>query len=126
VPGTGHREDKETRVKYVMLILDTPAEPSPQSPEYGAWYAEVGAWYEKWGATGKLDSGHQLQEVQTAKTIRSSGVTDGPFIETKEVLGGYSVIEADSADEAVEIAKTWPGVDRGWITIELRPVVEMG
>jgi len=113
-------------VKYVMLILDTPAEPSQQSAEYGAWFAEVGAWYEKWGATGKLDGGHQLQGAQSAKTVRSSGVTDGPFIETKEVLGGYSVIDADSMDEAVEIAKTWPGVDRGWITIELRPVVEMG
>jgi hypothetical protein len=126
VPDGGRREDKETRVKYVMLIVDTPAEPSQQSAEYGAWFAEVSAWYEKWGATGKLDGGHQLQGAQTAKTVRSSGVTDGPFIETKEVLGGYSVIDADSMDEAVEIAKTWPGVDRGWITIELRPVIEMG
>lgn len=113
-------------MKYVMLILDTPAEPAPQSPEWNAWYAEVGAWYEKWGATGKLDGGHQLQPTQTAKTVRSAGVTDGPFIETKEALGGYSVIEADSIDDAVEVAKTWPGVDRGWITIELRPVIEMG
>jgi len=58
--------------------------------------------------------------------LRSTGVTDGPFIETKEALGGYSLIDADSIDEAVEIARTWPGVDRGWITIELRPIVEMG
>ena len=36
------------------------------------------------------------------------------------------MIEADSMDEAVEVAKTWPGVDRGWITIELRAVIEMG
>ena len=113
-------------MKYVMLIIDTPAEPSQQNPEYGAWYAEIGAWYEKWGATGKLDGGHQLQGVATAKTVRGSGVTDGPFVETKEVLGGYSVIDADSIDEAVEVAKTWPGVDRGWITIEVRPVIEMG
>jgi hypothetical protein len=126
VPGTGHRDHKEIRVKYVMLIMDTPNEPAPQTPEWNAWYAEVGAWYEKWGATGKLDGGHQLQGTDTAKTVRSSGVTDGPFIETKEVLGGYSLIEADSVDEAVDIAKTWPGVDRGWITIELRPVLEMG
>ncbi len=97
-----------------------------QLPSTGAWYAEIGAWYEKWGATGKLDGGHQLQGTETAKTIRSGSVTDGPFIETKEVLGGYSVIEADSIDEAVEIAKTWPGVDRGWITMEVRPVIEMG
>jgi hypothetical protein len=126
VPHAGHREDKETHVKYVMLIIDTPAEPAQQSPEYGAWYAEIGAWYEKWGATGKLDGGHQLQGADSARTVRAAGVTDGPFVETKEVLGGYSVIDADSIDEAVEVAKTWPGVDRGWITVEVRPVIEMG
>jgi hypothetical protein len=113
-------------VKYVMLILDTPNEPAADSAEYGNWYTEIGAWYEKWGSTGKLDGGHQLQGPETAKTIRSGSVTDGPFIETKEVLGGYSVIEADSIDEAAEIAKTWPGVDKGWITMEVRPVIEMG
>jgi len=118
-------DKKETRVKYVLLILDTENEPAADSAEYGSWYAEVGAWYEKWGATGRLDGGHQLQGPGTAKTIRSGAVTDGPFIETKEVLGGYSVIDADTIDEAVEIAKTWPGAERGWITVEVRPVIEM-
>jgi hypothetical protein len=47
-------------------------------------------------------------------------------MEAKEVLGGYSALETDTIDEAVEIAKTWPGVDRGWITMEVRPVIEMG
>jgi len=126
VPHEAPRRTKETLVKYVLLIMDTPAEPAPNTPEYGAWYAEVGAWYEKWGATGRLAAGHQLQGADTAKTVRAAGVTDGPYIETKEVLGGYSVIDADSMDEAVEVAKTWPGVDRGWITVELRPVIEMG
>ena len=82
-------------MKYVLLIMDTPNEPAADSAEYGAWYAEVGAWYEKWGATGKLEAGKQLQGAETAKTVRSTGVTDGPYIETKEVLGGFSVIEAD-------------------------------
>src|SRR5262245_48291287 len=84
--SAGHPRTKETRVKYVLLILDTPEEPKSDTPEYGAWYAEVGAWYEKWGATGRLDGGHQLQGVSEAKTIRGTTVTDGPFIETKEVL----------------------------------------
>ena len=114
-------------MKYVLLIMDTPDEPKPDTPEYGAWYEEVSAWYEKWGASGKLtDGGAQLQGPSTAKTVRSTGVTDGPYIETKEVLGGYSTIETDTIDEAVDIAKTWPGVDRGWITVELRPIIEMG
>ena len=113
-------------MKYVMLILDTPGEPAPGSPEYGAWYAEISAWYEKWAATGRLDGGNALQPPAAAKTVRASGVTDGPFMETKEVVGGYSVIDAETIDEAVEVARTWPGVDRGWITIEVRPVMEMG
>jgi hypothetical protein len=109
-----------------MLIMNTPEQEKLSEDDQKAWYSEVFAWYEKWGATPKLpDGGAQLQGPETAKTIRASGVTDGPFIETKEVLGGYSVLETDSFDEAVEISKTWPGVDRGLITIELRPVIPM-
>jgi hypothetical protein len=52
-------------------------------------------------------------------------VFDGPFMETKEVLGGYSVLETETVDEAVEISKTWPGVDRGLIVMEVRPVIAM-
>ena len=58
-------------MKYVLLIMDTPTEPAPGTPEYNAWYAEVGAWYEKWGATGKLEGGHQLQGSTSAKTASS-------------------------------------------------------
>jgi hypothetical protein len=113
-------------MKYVILIMNTQESHDLPEDERKAWYAEVFAWYEKWGGSGKMpDGGQQLQEPSTAKTVRAAGVTDGPFIETKEVLGGYSVLETDTIDEAVEIAKTWPGVDRGWITIEVRPVVEM-
>jgi hypothetical protein len=111
-------------MKYVMLIVDTQAGQGVAGAERDAWYSEVMAWYEKQGASGKLaDGGEQLQPPSTAKTVRASGVTDGPFIEAKEVLGGYSLLETDTIEEAAEIAKTWPGVDKGWITIELRPVV---
>jgi hypothetical protein len=113
-------------VKYAILIMDTEAGLAVPPAEVEAWTGEVGAWYEKYGAAGKLaGGGERLQEAQTARTVRASGVTDGPFIETKEVLGGFSILEAESMDEAVEISKTWPGVDRGWITIEVRPVLEM-
>jgi hypothetical protein len=113
-------------VKYVILILNTPESKALSEAEFGAWMKEVMAWYEKTGASGKLaDGGAQLADAATAKTVRASGVTDGPFIEAKEVLGGYSVLETDTIDEAVEIAKTWPGVDRGWITIEVRQFIDM-
>jgi hypothetical protein len=114
-------------VKYVILLMNTEASRTMTEEEGRAWYGEIGAWYEKGGGgSGKLaEGGYQLQPPNTAKTIRATGVTDGPFIETKEALGGYSVLEADTIDEAVEVAKTWPGVDRGLITIEVRPIIEM-
>jgi hypothetical protein len=114
-------------VKYILLLLDTEATRNITEAENQAWYAEIGAWYEKGGGgSGKLvDGGSQLQPPATAKTVRGSSVTDGPFMETKEALGGYSILETDTIDEAVEIAKTWPGVDRGWMTVEVRPVIEM-
>jgi hypothetical protein len=113
-------------MKYVMLILNTEASAQLNEAEQQAWYADIMAWYEKHGASGVLaDGGHQLQGPETAKTARASGVTDGPFMESKEVLGGYSVLEAATVDEALDVARTWPGVDRGLITVEVRPVVEM-
>ena len=114
-------------MKYVILIMDTDVARNMSEAEGQAWYGEVSAWYEKGGGgSGKLvEGGSQLQPPATAKTVRASGVTDGPFMETKEALGGYSILETDDIDEAVEIAKTWPGVDRGWMTVEVRPIVEM-
>ena len=114
-------------MKYVILLMGTEAAQNITEAEGQAWYGEIMTWYEKGGGgSGKLvETGYQLQPPATAKTVRAGGVTDGPFIETKEVLGGYSVLETDTIEEAVEIAKTWPGVDRGWQTIEVRPVVEM-
>ncbi len=112
-------------MKYVMLILNTEAAGKLTDADQQAWSSEIMAWYEKMASSGKMpDAGAQLQPPDTAKTLRASGVTDGPFMETKEVLGGYTVLETDSFDEAVEISKTWPGVDRGLITIELRPLVQ--
>ncbi|MBO0769821.1 MAG: hypothetical protein J2P35_00015 [Actinobacteria bacterium] len=111
-------------MKYLLLGMITETGQRLGGPGLEAWMAEIGAWYEKQGGTGKLaDAGYQLDTPATAKTVRASGVTDGPFMESKEVLGGYSLLETDTIEEAVELAKSWPGVDRGWITMEVRPVM---
>jgi hypothetical protein len=111
-------------MKYLILGLISETGQQLQGPDLEAWMQEIGAWYEKYGSTGKLaDSGYQLDSVDKVKTVRAGGVIDGPFMETKEVLGGYSLLETDTIDEAVEIARRWPGVDRGWIAIEVRPVM---
>ena len=114
-------------MKYVILLLNTEAARNMSEAEGQQWFAEIGAWYEKGGGgSGKLaEAGYQLAPPETAKTVRVGGVTDGPFIETKEALGGYSVLETDTIEEAVEIAQTWPGVEKGWMAVEVRPIVEM-
>jgi len=76
---------------------------------------------------GKFVGGNQLQPVATATTVRfNSGkkaVTDGPFAETKEQLGGYFLVEAKDLDEALSIASRMPLIDG---SVEIRPVVLRG
>ncbi|MDR2985969.1 MAG: YciI family protein [Nocardiopsaceae bacterium] len=113
-------------MKYLILGLITESGQQLPGPDLEAWMQEIGAWYEKWGSSGKLaDPGNQLDSVEKVKTIKAGGIFDGPFMESKEVLGGYSVLETDTIDEAVEISRTWPGVDRGLIVMEVRPVMAM-
>jgi hypothetical protein len=75
---------------------------------------------------GKLRVGEELQPIATATTVRVRGgdtvVMDGPFADTKEVLGGFYLIDADSLDEAIEWAGRIPDAKVG--TIEVRPVVD--
>jgi hypothetical protein len=112
-------------VKYVLLFCgsdeDAAAFEAMARDELKARYAEVGAWFaahqSKIGATG------QLQGPQTATTVRfplGDGppvVIDGPFLEGKEAIGGYAEIDVADLDEALRMARTWPG--RG--AVEIRP-----
>jgi hypothetical protein len=75
-----------------------------------------------------LRGGNALQPTSTATTIRTDAsgqvtVTDGPFVESKEVLGGYYLIEADDLDAAIAIAKQTPA---GFGGVELRPIMTFG
>jgi hypothetical protein len=107
-----------------MLLVETETAARLAPGDREAWMAEVRAWYDRAEGSGALaDSGHELRRPETARTIRAGRVVDGPYIEAKEVLGGYAVLEADTIDGAVALARTWPGVDRGYITVEVRPVV---
>jgi hypothetical protein len=69
----------------------------------------------------KIRGGNALQPTTTSTTIRGDLVTDGPFVETKEVLGGYYLIEAADLDEAIAIAKLCPAPDGG---VEVRPILD--
>jgi hypothetical protein len=71
---------------------------------------------------GKIVSGNALQPTATATTIRGDVVTDGPFAETKEALGGYYLIEARDLDHALDIAKLCPARFGG---VEVRPIMDL-
>jgi hypothetical protein len=113
-------------MKYVLLFGGTMegAEhlPSPAREEAMADYRKSSEWFEKYTRSGKVVGGEELQGPSTATTVsRRNGkviVTDGPFIESKEVIGGFALIEVADLDEALAMAKEWPG------TVEIRPIVD--
>jgi hypothetical protein len=111
---------------YLLLIcwdaeqMDAQTEPDPSEhaePESFPWLDDV-------QAQGKWVAGDQLAPPRRARSVRvrngKTMVTDGPFAETKEVVGGFDIIECDGLEEAVEIAAGHPAAQIG--TIEVRPL----
>jgi len=111
-------------MRYLLQIYDRGATDAPLSDE------EEQAIVDEYLALGELPGvvgGGQLRPVETATTVRVEGgqtrLSDGPFVEAKEHLGGYVVVEADELDAALEIAARIPAARMGG-TIEVRPLVE--
>jgi hypothetical protein len=111
-------------VKYVLLFVDTeqfandlqamgPAERDRAYQRVEEWYANH---------AGAIRGGSKLQSPETATTVRLEGgepvITDGPFVEGKEVVSGYAEIEVADLDEALRMVKTWPGCP----VVEIRPL----
>jgi hypothetical protein len=110
--------------KYAILIYDDPAVYAAMSPEGWAALSDAHSAFVKqvFELGGSLEGGEALAPTTTATTIKGgSTVTDGPFVETKEALGGFYVVEARDLDHAVEIAKLCPAPGGG---VEVRPVVD--
>jgi hypothetical protein len=108
-------------MQYLLLIYEDEKRFAKGFPE--AEFAEYGAFGQK--NAGAIKGGHALQPTSTAKTIRvrdgKSMITDGPFAETKEQLGGFYIVEANSIDEAASIGAGIPGARYG--SIEVRPIM---
>jgi hypothetical protein len=114
--------------RYVLLILDDPKREWASPAEAGASLAKMGAFAGELAQQGKLKGGNPLESMAEAVRVRAQegnvSVTDGPFAETKEMVGGFFVIEAADRKEAVEIAKRCPATALG--PVEVREVVEVG
>ena len=111
-------------MKYALLIYsDEPEWDSLSDEEKATIYDEYAAVSETAGIVG----GQELQPATMATTVRvldgRTMTTDGPFVETKEMLGGFFLFEADDLDAALELAARIPAARRGG-AVEVRPVVE--
>ena len=115
-------------MKYMLLIYhDEQGWNSISEAERQQIYLEYRNLSEELEKSGKFLSGSELQPIATATSVRLRDgkelITDGPFAETHEQLGGYFLVEAKDLDEATSIAARIPSARTG--TIEIRPLVEM-
>lgn len=107
--------------KYLILIYESEEAYAAATPEDYTRVMEAHNRFPGQAAElgGRVLGGEALQATTTATTIRADIVTDGPFVETKEVLGGYYLIEAADLDQALAIGKLCPA---GYGGVEVRPV----
>jgi hypothetical protein len=113
-------------MQYMLLIYDAEETwTSMSEDERNSVMGEYYAYTEELKKSGKYVAGDALQPTGTAKSIRvrngETTTTDGPFAETKEILGGYYLVDVDSEEEALEWAAKIPSARFG--TIEVRPIV---
>lgn len=113
-------------MQYLLLIYDQESQWGKLSEaERGKMYEEYGNFTQSITNSGHYIGGNQLHPVAQATTVRvrdgKKVITDGPFAETKEQLGGYYMVEAKDLDDAVAIAAGIPSARFG--SIEVRPIV---
>ena len=92
--------------KYLLIQRSAPGEkePPPSPAQMQEMYAVFNAWKEKF----KDHRGHGRQAPPGGKMVTATGVTDGPLIEAKEIVGGYMVVAAESYEAALEVAREGP------------------
>ena len=113
-------------MQYLLLIYqaELPAGAQPDPDEMAAEFAAYDVFTRETRDRGQFIAGEALEPTTTATSVRVQDgrtvVTDGPFAETKEALGGFYLLECKDLDEAIEMAAKIPAAKRG--TIEVRPI----
>jgi hypothetical protein len=112
-------------VKYVLLIYQNEAARQALAEDLDALTGEVDAIIEELTASGEWVGGEALADASQARTVKVRdgvpAVTDGPFVEAKEHLAGYYLVECETLERALEIAARWP--DARWGALEVRPLM---
>jgi hypothetical protein len=114
-------------MKYLCLAYEEETTLNALSrSEWGKLREQTLAYVEELRRRGCLISAEALQAVRTATTVRvrngKTTITDGPFAETKETLGGFFLVDARDLNEAIKVASKWPSARLG--SIEVRPLEE--
>jgi hypothetical protein len=114
-------------MKYLCIAYEEESKLGELSEvEWHALRQETLSYVETLRKSGRLIITHALQSATTAATVRVRGakptITDGPFAETKEQIGGFFLVEARDFQEAIQVAAKWPSARIG--SIEVRPIEE--
>jgi hypothetical protein len=110
--------------QYLLLFRGTDWHKGLSPEEVQKVMTQWKTWFDRLSEQGKLKGGQPLErEGKTVSGKKGRVVADGPFVEAKEAVGGYFLLQVDTMDEAVAIAKDCPGLDHGAI-VEVRPVAE--
>ncbi len=115
-------------MRYLLLIAgDENASADVSADADAATLGEYQEWMKTMADRGILQGGERLRPTSDATTVRVRNgetlATDGPFVETKEQLGGYYLVDCKDLDEAIDVAAKLPGAHSG--SIEVRPIWEM-
>lgn len=112
-------------MKYMLLIYSNPAAQQAVADGFDEVMAEVDGLMQELHDSGELVGGQALGDPAASRTVKvrdgMPAVTDGPFLEAKEYLAGYLIVECASVERATEIAARWP--DARLCAMEVRPVV---
>ena len=113
---------KAKKSQFLLLFRHSQEGPDPTPAEMQQIFGRWMDWMKGMNAKGVFAGANRLQETGKVLTEpRGTKVTDGPFAESKEIVGGYVLIAADNYAQAVEIARGCPGLDRG-TKVEVREV----
>ena len=109
--------------EYMMIFRNEKKDDKPSAEQMNTMMQQWQSWIGGIAAKGNYSGTNRL--LPEGKTIRSNkAITDGPYVEGKEMIGGYLIVKANSIDEAMEMAKTCPGLLYGG-NVEVRSVMEI-
>lgn len=117
-------EDTNTSQNALILFRGTEWHHGLSPEEIQQTMSRWNAWVDGLAKSGKLLNGHPLANEGKIVAGKNAQVSDGPFAESKEAIGGYLLLQVGSLDEAVKIAQNCPALSYG-ITVEVRPVIPM-